>query len=96
MREENLLQFPSCAAVGFDLILRDVGVVDPEVRRIPGDAASLAAGDVSEEQSFGNEAFEFEIAAGFGLAAFAGVEPLALVTGGTRQRRRRRFEGVHF
>src|SRR5215469_10989032 len=89
------LQFPPRTAVGADLVFGDVGVVDPEVRGIPSDAASLADRDISEEQRFGDEAFKLEVAAGLGLAALAGVEPLALVAGRARERWSWRLECVH-
>src|SRR5580698_1849433 len=84
--EENVLKLPSGPAFGTDVILCEIGIICFHIGAIPGNPLSGAGSDVAEKQGFGDLPLEFEIAAGFGFATFAGVQPLALVSGRTRQR----------
>src|SRR5215469_1130481 len=62
---------------------------------IPGEFLSGTDGDIAEKKRLAHHAFEFEVASGFCLAAFAGIEPFALVAGGTRESFWWRLKAIH-
>ena len=60
------------------------------------ESLARANGNISKQQSFGDHSLKFEIPAGLHLAALAGVEPLAFVSGRAGQGLRRLLEAIHF
>ena len=79
----SALQLPSSAAFGPDHVLRQIGIVGFHAGTIPGEFLTRTNRDVPQKQCLGDHTLEFEIAARFYFATLAGIDPFALVAGGT-------------
>ena len=79
----SALQLPSTAAFGTDHVLREIGIVGFHAGTVPAEFLTRTNRDVPQKQCLGDHTLEFEIATRFYFATLAGIDPFALVTGGT-------------